>query len=153
MVLFRGFVIGSIQIIQGGKCLRPLTNNSCIRNTWEGRKADSLNTGLSSTCLAQFTGAIHAGHIVGSASHKTETQRPWVGYFAAKSRVFLLDKQCLSLSHTPAGLNGNGGGDTLCKTNLTRHPALGTHTRTNCPLKNAALLPNGLCLSSLLGGC
>lgn len=38
MVLFRGFFIGSIQIMQVGRYLGPLTNNSCARNIWGGRK-------------------------------------------------------------------------------------------------------------------
>lgn len=36
MVLFREFFTGSIQIIQGGKILRPVTNNGRVRDVWLG---------------------------------------------------------------------------------------------------------------------
>lgn len=38
MVLFREFFTGSIQIIQGGKLLSPVTNNGRVRDVWQGRK-------------------------------------------------------------------------------------------------------------------
>lgn len=38
MVLFREFFTGSIQIIQGGKLVNPVTNNGRVRDVWQGRK-------------------------------------------------------------------------------------------------------------------
>lgn len=39
MVLFREFFTGSIQIIQGGKLLSPVTNNGHVGDVWQGRAA------------------------------------------------------------------------------------------------------------------
>lgn len=60
MVLFREFFTGSIQIIQGGKPVSPVTNNGRVRDVWQGRK------GLGQAQLESVSSMI--GHQISAAS-------------------------------------------------------------------------------------